>query len=149
MTAKSIAEIVREKSLETIGALPAGLLAMFATYSIVLVAQELGPLIPKSFSIKALWSLLGLSISANLLLAAWRFLTRRRKDELQLIYGILWDGKKNPHCPICKNGGLQHGLWRSQTTPSYYCHGCEKNFHLQDNVGNRKSIEETLAALDS
>lgn len=98
------------------------------------IAPSILPAIEHSVSTKILLAILLLSMFLNVALAVaiWRFPSRQ--TELRLKYGILWDKDKNPHCPVCKNGGLNYNEWNYGQL-GYYCNSCEQVFGLKDASG--------------
>lgn len=109
------------------------------------IAPLVVPVVESSLAPKTLLAILGLSFFLNSALAVvvWRLTSRR--SELRLKYGVLWDKDKNPHCPICKNGGLDYDEWTYRF--GYLCKGCDKVFSLKDSSGNDIMPDDAIASL--
>lgn len=109
------------------------------------IAPIIAPAIEASLPTHVLLGILGLSVFLNLALATviWRVISK--KSELRLKYGILWDKERNPHCPVCKHGGLNYNEWGYQL--GYRCNNCEKVYGLTDNDGKDVTPAVAIAAL--
>ncbi len=103
------------------------------------------PAVESSLAPRTLLAILGLSLFLNVALsvAVWRLTSK--PTELRLKYGVLWDKDKNPHCPICKNGGLDYDEWTYRL--GYLCKSCDKVFPLKDSSGNDVKPVDAIASL--
>ena len=99
---------------------------------------------------KLLLPLLGLSVLANmgLIVSVWS-LTKQQK--LRPRFGILWDSKKEAHCPACRTPLSVYGqrfvdighekYW------GWHCTKCDKPIGLQDESGKNIQLEEARKQL--
>ena len=114
------------------------------------LALELAPIIvpavEAALPLKVVLAILLLSLTVNigLAVAIWRLASKR--PQLRLKYGILWDSDKNPHCPVCKNAGLDYNEWNYGQL-GYFCNSCEKVFGIKDSAGKDVKPADAIAAL--
>lgn len=110
------------------------------------LAPIIAPAIEAALPIKVVLAILLLSLAVNigLAIAIWRLASKR--PQLRLKYGILWDSDKNPHCPVCKNAGLDYNEWNYGQL-GYFCNSCEKVFGIKDSAGKDVKPEDAIAAL--
>ena len=109
------------------------------------IAPIIAPAIEASLSTRVLIGFLGLSLFLNFALAVAVWRQPSKKADLRLKFGILWDKDKNPHCPVCKNGGLHYGDWNYQL--GYHCNNCNKVFGLTDSAGKDVQPATVIAQL--
>ena len=110
------------------------------------IAPSILPAIEKSVSTKILLAILLLSVFLNITLAVAIRRISSKKTELKLKYGILWDKDKNPHCPVCKNAGLDYNEWNYGQL-GYHCNSCAKVFGLKDAFGKDIKPADALQGL--
>ena len=89
--------------------------------------------------------MLGLSLFLNIALAVTVCRVKRQRPGLRLKFGMLWDSDKNPHCPICKTGGLEYDEWTYRV--GYLCKSCNKVFPLKALSGDDLTPAEALTRL--
>lgn len=89
--------------------------------------------------------MLVMSIILNIIFGIAIYRLSNTRQKLRLVYGILWDKNKNPHCPVCKNPGIQYDNWNYQW--GYRCLNCNKTFALVDSLGNDVKPEIAIAKL--
>lgn len=104
------------------------------------------PAIQEKLPAKVMLAILMLSLFINLLLAIAVWLLTCRREILKLRYGIFWDTESNPHCPVCKNPGLQYSEWGCGEL-GYRCNPCEKIFSLCDSAGKDITPEVAVKGL--
>ena len=112
--------------------------ALVVTGLVAWISMQIAPIILPAvldkFPSKIMLAILMLSLFINIALAVITWRLTRKNDELKLLYGILWDKNKNPHCPVCKNPGLQYAEWNYGQL-GYRCNPCDKIFALQNSSG--------------
>lgn len=110
------------------------------------VAPIFAPAVESALHTKVLLAILSLSIIVNIVLATttWRLASKRHN--LRLKYGILWDNDKNPHCPVCKNAGLNYNEWNYGAL-GYLCNSCGKVYGLKDSAGKDIKPDDAIAKL--
>ena len=69
------------------------------TYAGSVLFREIGKYLSDQISKTALWSLLGMLIALCAFLVLLLYLQR---NPFKKAYGLLWDKRLNPHCPICE-----------------------------------------------
>jgi hypothetical protein len=138
-------EKILDGFFEHIGTVAALVVTGLIGWLFVELAPIVAPSIRTSLSMDVLLGMLGLSLSVNVALgvATWRLSSKR--PTLRLMNGILWDADKNPHCPVCKNAGLNYAEWVDNF--GYFCNNCRKTYSLQDASGNDVKPAEVLAKL--
>ncbi|WP_159660561.1 hypothetical protein [Alcanivorax xiamenensis] len=138
-------EKIQDSFFEHIGTAAALIVTGLIGWLSLQVAPIIAPVIKSSLPLDAVLAVLGLSLFLNvgLTIAIWRVASGR--PSLRLRNGILWDSDKNPHCPVCKNGGLHYGEWSYQL--GYFCNSCNKTFGLTDASGKDVKPAEVIATL--
>jgi hypothetical protein len=111
------------------------------------IAPILLPAIEEKLPGNILLAILLLSIFTNIMLAISIWQATRKRETLRLHYGILWDKNKNPHCPVCKNAGLQYAEWGVAGQLGYRCNPCNQLYSLCDASGKDISPENAVKAL--
>lgn len=109
------------------------------------LAPIIAPAIKTSLPVEIVLAILGLSLFLNMALAIVIWRLKPNQPSLNLKYGILWDKDKNPHCPVCKHGGLNYNEWNYQI--GYFCNSCDKVFGLTDASGNNIKRADAVATL--
>jgi hypothetical protein len=139
-------EKIQDGFFEHIGTAAALVITGLIGWLVLEVAPIVAPAIESAFPAKVLLAILALSLIVNIGLAIviWRFASRR--PQLRLKYGILWDSDKNPHCPVCKNAGLDYNEWNCDQL-GYFCNSCEKVYGLKDSTGKDVKPADAIAAL--
>ncbi|MDH5829820.1 hypothetical protein QFW80_04720 [Luteimonas sp. M1R5S18] len=109
-------------------------------------APIVAPAVESALPVRVVLAILALSLIVNVgfAVAIWRL--SPKLQALKLKYGILWDSEKNPHCPICKNAGLDYGEWNYGQL-GYFCNSCEKVYGLKDSAGKDVKPNDAIAAL--
>ena len=101
------------------------------------------PLLSEVVPADAFLPLLLLSLLLNgILLALLMSVTRKPAPGLQLRYGIYWDSKNNPHCPVCQKP-VFYDEW-TMWGWGYYCKPCDKVTPLKDATGKVLKPEQVL-----
>lgn len=138
-------EKIQEGFLEHIGTAAALVVTGLIGWLSLEIAPVIAPAVKASLSPEVLLAVLGLSLVVNIAMtvAIWRLTPKR--PTLRLMNGILWDSDKNPHCPVCKNGGLMYDQWVHRW--GYFCNNCGKTYGLQDASGNDVKPEDTITKL--
>lgn len=110
------------------------------------LTPTIAPAVEAAISTRVLLAALALSLVINvgLAIAIWRLASKR--PQLRLRYGILWDSDKNPHCPVCKNAGLDYNEWHYGQL-GYFCNSCDKVYGLKDSAGKDVKPEDAIASL--
>lgn len=67
---------------------------------------------------------------------------RSKKPKLKLIYGLFWDKKGNPYCPICKTPLSNRTLYICK------CSKCEKDFTATGSGGGSISVQNIKNRID-
>lgn len=138
-------EKIKNGFFEHIGLTAALVLTGLIGWILTEVAPIVLPAIQEKLPSKVMLAILMLSIFINLLLAIAVWLLTRKREILKLRYGIFWDIEKNPHCPVCKNPGLQYSEWGYQL--GYRCNPCDRIFSLCDSSGKDITPEVALKGL--
>lgn len=110
------------------------------------VAPILAPVVEKALPVRVVLGVLGLSVFLNVGLAVALWRSGKERPTFRLKYGILWDKDKNPHCPVCKNAGLDYNEWNYGQL-GYHCNKCAKVFGLKDAAGKDVKPADAIAAL--
>jgi len=134
---------VRDGFLEHIGTACAAALTGLLGWLFYQLAPSLTPAL-QAIPLHVVLAILLLSIALNvaLVVTVWRL---SRPQQLKLMFGILWDKEKNPHCPVCKNPGLKYGEYGYQL--GYHCNPCKQLFPLADASGNDVAPAVAINAL--
>ena len=137
---------IRDGFFEHLGSTAVVVLTGLIGWLIKEAAPALLPVVEASIPIRVLIAILLLSLLLNigLIVAVWRLSPRQTK--LRLKYGVLSDQEKNPHCPVCKNAGLDFNDWSFSGT-GFLCKSCNKVYALKDSAGNEIEIAHALASL--
>ena len=139
-------EKIQEGFFEHLGTAAALAVTALIGWLSLQIAPIVAPAIEASLPIRVVLGILGLSLVLNigLAIAVWRLSTKR--SSLRLRYGILWDSDKNPHCPVCKNAGLDYNEWNYGQL-GYHCNSCGKVFGLKDATGKDIRPADAISTL--
>jgi hypothetical protein len=153
-----------------------GVFALISLLSLVIwkavpseVWDKISAIVPK----RVLWALLGLTLIAVCLEAAYIFGLRKERKNLKgslesklfLKFGALWDGLNNPYCPSCKNPlpqklkgpfvfavGSTSGkssVKVSPAVPVLECVQCNKEITLIDDDGKQIALKDAKEQISS
>jgi hypothetical protein len=151
---KEFMDVKEELAKSTIGKIVTGLL-LLAGFLIAIVWRETlygkWEQVAGGFSKPALMALLGLAVIAIVLETAWvgylLYSGRERKpsppplppppEKLLTHFGVYWDSRLNPLCPICKQAPL-HMRYKDEETSkeTLRCPSCIRDYVLRDDEAN-------------
>lgn len=144
----SAIEKIKDSFLRQIGITAALIVTGLIAWALSQIAPVVLPVIVKVLPNRAFVGVLLLSIVVNVVLAVVVWWLAKPKKHLKLCYGILWDKEHNPHCPVCKSGGLQYGKWNyAGRDVGYRCNKCEAVFGLTTAAGELVTPEDALRLL--
>ena len=109
-----------------IGAIIATLLWLFS--DIPSAFFSLLPILPNILLIK-----LSIGLFLVVLCEAGVIYILRKSSKLQSFFGVLWDKKRNPYCPSCKNHLSNYEMYGRYF--GFYCLSCKKEVCLRDDNG--------------
>jgi hypothetical protein len=140
----SAIEKIKNGFLEHLGTACAAAVTTLVGWTFYQITPLVIPAIESGISVRVLLAIVLLSLLLNLVLAilCWHLAKPKR---LKLRYGILWDKDGNPHCPACKNPGVNYGVYQGR--PSYNCRPCNHVIHLADANGKAVTPEQAIASL--
>ena len=136
---------IQDGFFEHIGTTVAVIIFGLLGWIFVQAAPIVLPVVERFFPVRILLAILALSITLNIVLGVAIYRLASNRQKLRLLYGILWDKDKNPHCPVCKNPGVQYDNWNYQW--GYHCRNCKQTFALVDSSGVDVKPEVAIAQL--